>query len=80
MREVVILVHMKNFNRAVEPSRPETSDDLLDKWELAPKLRISKRSLDNWMKRGWLPYIKLGRSVRFRWRDVVEQLAKYRVN
>jgi predicted DNA-binding transcriptional regulator AlpA len=43
-------------------------------------LCISKRSLDNWMKRGWLPYIKLGRSVRFRWSDVVEQLAKYRVN
>ena len=80
MREVVILVHMKNTKRAVEPSGPEASDGLLDKWELAPKLRISKRSLDNWMKRGWLPYIKLGRSVRFRWSDVVEQLAKYRVN
>jgi predicted DNA-binding transcriptional regulator AlpA len=56
------------------------TDGLLNKWELAPKLRISKRSVDLWMQRGWLPYIKLGKSVRFRWSDVVEQLAKYRVN
>jgi excisionase family DNA binding protein len=55
-------------------------DQLLTKSELAPRLKRSRRTLDLWMKQGKVPYYKLGKSVLFRWLDVVEQLAKYRVN
>lgn len=55
-------------------------DELLTKRELAPKLKRSIRTCDAWMRQGKLPYYKLGKSVLFRWSDVVKQLAKYRVN
>ena len=55
-------------------------DGLLTKRGLAPRLEISTRTLDDWMKRGWVPYIKIGKSVRFRLADVLEKLNAHRVN
>jgi excisionase family DNA binding protein len=56
------------------------TDGLLNKWEVAAKLRIGKRTVDHWMRQGRLPFIKLGKTVRFRWPDVLEKLNAYRVN
>jgi len=56
------------------------SDGLLNKRRLAVKLGISKRSVDVWMKKGRLPFMKIGKTVRFRWPDVLEKLSEYRVN
>ena len=53
---------------------------LLRKRELAEKLAISKRTLDVWMAKGRIPFLKVGRSVRFRLPDVLEKLNGYRVN
>ncbi|HWX16596.1 MAG TPA: helix-turn-helix domain-containing protein [Chthoniobacterales bacterium] len=56
------------------------SDALLTKRELAPKLKRSVRTVDCWMRQGKLPYIKLNKTVLFRWGDVLEKLASFRVN
>jgi excisionase family DNA binding protein len=56
------------------------SDGLLNKRGLAAKLNISKRTVDAWMKKRRLPFIKVGKTVRFRWDDVLEKLSEYRVN
>jgi excisionase family DNA binding protein len=53
---------------------------LLRKRELAQQLAISKRTLDAWMQKGRIPFLKVGRSVRFRLSDVLEKLSEYRVN
>ena len=53
---------------------------LLRKKELAQQLAISKRTLDVWMQKGRIPFLKVGRSVRFRLPDVLEKLSEYRVN
>jgi excisionase family DNA binding protein len=58
----------------------DASDGLLDKPELAVKLRISKRTVDAWMKKRRLPFIKIGKTVRFNWQDVLAKLGQYRVN
>jgi len=55
-------------------------DGLLTKRGLAPRLEISTRTLDDWMRRGFVPYIKIGKSVRFRLADVLEKLNARRVN
>jgi excisionase family DNA binding protein len=56
------------------------SDGLLNKRSLAVKLGVSKRTVDVWMKKKRLPFIKLGKTVRFRWPDVLEKLNAHRVN
>jgi excisionase family DNA binding protein len=55
-------------------------DGLLNKRGLAVKLNISKRTVDAWMKKRRLPFIKVGKTVRFWWPDVLEKLNGYRVN
>jgi predicted DNA-binding transcriptional regulator AlpA len=57
------------------------NDGLLTKRTLAPKLQISTRTLDSWMKKGLVPFIKVGgKTVRFRLGDVLEKLNARRVN
>jgi hypothetical protein len=69
---------MENTKDSVTVDR--ASDGLLVKRELAIKLRRSPRTVDQWMRQGKLPYLKIGKSVLFRWPDVLEKLALYRVN
>jgi excisionase family DNA binding protein len=64
---------------------PETdvegpTDALLTKRGLAPRLHCSIRTVDEWMRKGRIPYIKAGKTVRFRWADVIAKLNEYRVN
>jgi excisionase family DNA binding protein len=56
------------------------SDGLLSKRGLAPKLQISTRTLDDWMRKGRIPFLKVGKTVRFRLADVLEKLNAFRVN
>jgi DNA-binding CsgD family transcriptional regulator len=56
-------------------------DELIDKRELAARLKRSVRTIDKYMAAGRLTYIKLSpKTVRFRWNDVLRKLSDYRVN
>ena len=69
-----------NNQNSVEHSVERATDDLLVKREVAAKLKRSVRTVDSWMRQGKLPYIKLGRTVLFRWADVLARLSEFRVN
>ena len=48
--------------------------ELLKKQQLAEALNMSTRSIENYMRLGWMPYIRVGRCVRFCLSDVLETL------
>jgi excisionase family DNA binding protein len=58
-----------------EPS----SDHLLDKYEAAERLRISLRNLDNRIKNGTIPFVKLGKLVRFTPRDIERFIEAHKI-
>ncbi len=66
----------------VTPAGPASPDpsDLLTKQEVAARLRRTPRCIELWMRKRYLPYIKIGRSVYFRWNDVLTQLDRFRIN
>lgn len=49
-------------------------EGFIKKGEVARRLQKQVRTVDNWMKRGLLPYYKINRSVSFRWSEVEEHL------
>jgi excisionase family DNA binding protein len=51
----------------------------LTKAQLCVMLGITVRTLEGWMRRGHVPYYKIGRWVRFLEEDVHAHLRKYRV-
>lgn len=51
-------------------------EGFINKTEVAKRLNKTLRTVDNWMKRGLLPYYKIGRSVVFKWSDVEAHLAQ----
>ena len=48
--------------------------DLLTKREVAARLHRTPRCIELWMRKRYLPYINIGRSVYFRWSDFLAAL------
>jgi excisionase family DNA binding protein len=51
-------------------------EGFIDKVEVAKRLKKKLRTVDNWMRRGLLPYYKIGRSVSFKWSEVEAHLGQ----
>jgi excisionase family DNA binding protein len=56
------------------PAATASTDEILEKPQTAERLKVSTRTLDEWMRAGRVPYFKIGKSVRFRWPDVLAHL------
>ena len=52
----------------------------MTKRELSLRLKKTPRCIETWMKRRYLPYIKIGHSVFFRWPDVIAALRRFEVH
>jgi hypothetical protein len=52
-------------------------DGYITKRELAVRCHRTPRTIEIWMKLGYLPFIKLGHSVLFNWHDVERHLAEH---
>ena len=48
----------------------------ITKEEVARRLSKTVRTVENWQRRGYLPFVKIGQSVLFRWSDVVAHLER----
>ena len=58
----------------------ETSSyNLLDKVETAQRLRISLRTLDNRIKAGTIPFVRLGKLVRFIPSDIEKFIEAHKI-
>lgn len=53
-----------------------SSDVLLTDSEVARLLRIKPRQLFDWRMKGLIPYIKIGKALRYRKTDIEEALRK----
>ena len=54
----------------------ENVEPFLKKAEVCQRLQIQLRTVEQWMKRGLVPYYKLGRTVRFKWSEIERHLAQ----
>jgi excisionase family DNA binding protein len=64
--------NMDNPENDLEPSQ-----QLLTKAQVARYVQCTPRCIDNWMRLGYLPYLKIGRVVRFKAADVDAYLEEH---
>ena len=55
-------------------SHPVPADVMFSKKDLAPKLRVSVRTIENWQRKRYLPFIKVANVVIFYWPTVLAHL------
>jgi hypothetical protein len=66
-----------DYPRKTPPALPtvdDPCDEMLTKKELAAKLRVTVRTIENWQRAGFLPYMKISSVVLFHWPEVIEYL------
>src|SRR5690606_17910153 len=52
------------------------SESYINKVEVARRMNIKVRTVDNWMRRKFIPYYKLGHTVLFRWSEIENHIGK----
>lgn len=53
----------------------QPTTELITKAELSKKLKVTQKTIENWVKSGRISHIKIGTStVRFDWRRVLEEI------
>lgn len=52
------------------------SESYINKVEVARRMNIKVRTVDNWMRRKFIPYYKLGHTVLFRWSEIEQHIGK----
>jgi hypothetical protein len=57
----------------------ENPERLLTKTQVAQRVQKSTRCVELWMRAGYLPYIKIGRSVLFDWPEVLASLKRFQI-
>ena len=67
---VQIFSHEPMTINSSTPLPKPTHYQLMTENEVSAYLHVCRRSLFNWRKAGLIPYIKLGKSVRFRVNEV----------
>ena len=65
--------------RTIRNLPEKVEDPMLTKKELAQRLGIGVRTVDSWMVRRVVPYFKIGKSVRFRWKEVYGYLKRLEI-
>jgi excisionase family DNA binding protein len=63
-------VQAKPMAEPCSPAPATLYDPVMTKRQLAAHLHVSLRTIDNWQKKGYLPYYKIGKIVRFKLSDV----------
>jgi len=59
---------------APTPAPPPMLDELLTKKEVAARLKVTTRTVENWMRKGIIPFIKVKKVTLFCWDDVMKHL------
>ena len=62
-----------------QSSATKQQERLLTEAEVCNYLRIRPRQLYTWRLEGFVPYIKIGKAVRFRKSDIDTALDKFRI-
>lgn len=51
--------------------KPEPTDELLTTAEVMDELQVSRSTVNNWVRRGWLKPIRQGAVVRYRRSEII---------
>jgi len=77
-REKEEAVNIKNINPNPQTVTPKIGmslpaglpEEYITKDEVARRLKKTARTIENWQRKGFIPFMKVGTSVIYRWSDI----------
>lgn len=76
MNDKTLSLETNRDSVAGNPSR--AGECFISKTEVATRLGMTARTIEHWMQRGIIPYLKIGKgrraTVRFKWADIESHL------
>ena len=61
----------------IPPTIHPDTDQLITKQELAKRLKVTTKTIEDWVKARRIPAIKMARAIRYSWPDVLLALGRF---
>ena len=75
LQSILSIVISKAFNDlGTQPNINNSPNELIDSKELILKLGISAPTLFRWRQKGKIPFIRVGKSIKYIWIEVIKAL------
>ena len=74
MKQIVLHSQAPATPAAQAANAGPSQECLINKVELARRVGRKVRTVDHWMAKGLIPYLKIGHAVLFKWSDVEAHL------
>lgn len=58
----------------VRPARSVNGEVYVTKEEVAKRLMKTARTVERWQRRGYIPFVKVGQAVLYKWADIEARL------
>ena len=58
----------------VRPGRIVSGEVYITKEEVAKRLMKTARTVERWQRRGYIPFVKVGQAVLYKWADIEARL------
>ena len=74
MKQIVLQPQDPATSAPLAANAGPQAECLINKAELARRVGRKVRTVDHWMAKGLIPYLKIGHAVLFKWSDVEAHL------
>jgi excisionase family DNA binding protein len=80
-RRAAAVIKMKDINAPGTGPCQNTEPELVRKRRFAEQTSVSNRTIDNWIRDGRIPFLRIGGVTLIPWREALETLNRnYRLN
>lgn len=60
--------------KKINSEKEKNEQDLITDDEMQRRLGVSRTTLYNWRKEGTIPYVRIGKKLFYRWKEIINKI------
>ena len=71
---VMLIEAINNAVKKINAAKEKNEQELITDDEMQRRLGVSRTTLYNWRKDGTIPYLRIGKKLFYRWKEIINKL------
>ena len=68
------LAALIDYKTSIDAAKEKNEQELITDDEMQRRLGVSRTTLYNWRKDGTIPYLRIGKKLFYRWKEIINKL------
>jgi|LakMenE01Jun11ns_1017448.scaffolds.fasta_scaffold6119926_1 excisionase family DNA binding protein len=71
---VMLIEAINSAVKKINTAKEKNEQELITDDEMQRRLGVSRTTLYNWRKEGTIPYLRIGKKLFYRWKEIINKL------